>query len=245
MKTRLLALAVLAGACSEPTPPPTPVVSLQLTADQAAAVNNELKTITASTPEIAGLGDSVSLIVKTGAVVDSADIDVSFGGGTYYAVALQRAVSQTVNPFSTFDIVYFNNPSNPTRFVIVSVWARGQAGPPDGALANLATPTSVLIANVHFYQVDGQNVTHWKSTAGDLVLGNGLSGGACADVNTPNNVTCERADLLIGSHVTASTRVSGSASGTPTMTIQSGLVRGIRLRYQILDAATALSAATN
>lgn len=246
MKTWLvMALAIVASACAESTATPPTVVSIQLTADQATAVNNEIKVITASTPEIAGLGDSASLILKTGAVVDSADLDVSFGGGPYYAVALQRAVSQTVNPFSTFDIIYFNNPSNPTRFVIVSVWARGQVGPPDGALANLATPTSVLTANVHFYQVDGQNVTHWKSTAGDLALGNGLPGGACPDVSTPNNATCERADLLIGSHVTASSRVSGTASGNPTMTIQSGFVRGIRLRYQILDAATALSAATN
>ena len=229
-----VALAAVASGCVEPsvTTPPT-VVSIQLTAAQAAAINNEIKAITVSTPEIAGLGDSASLILKTGVVVDSAAIDVSFGGGPYYAVSLQRAVSQTVNPFSTFDVIYFNNPSNPTRFVIVSVFARGQVGPPDGAVANLATPTPVLIANIHFYAIDGQAVTHWRATSGSLVLGNGLGGGACPDVNTPNTVTCERADILIGSSVSATTRESGTSTESPTLSIVNGLVRGIRLRYSI------------
>jgi hypothetical protein len=228
-----VALAVVASGCVESsvTSPPT-VVSVQLTAAQAAAINDEIKAITVSTPEIAGLGDSASLVLRTGTVVDSAAIDVSFGGGTYYAVSLQRAVSQTVNPFSTFDVIYFNNPSNPTRFVIVSVFARGQAGPPDGAVANLATPTPVLISNVHFYAIDGQAVTHWKGTAGSLVLGNGLSNGACPDVNTPNNVSCERTDILIAATVSAAVRESGTATDSPTLSIVNGLVRGIKLRYQ-------------
>lgn len=229
-----IALAIVVSACVEPsTTTPPAVVSIQLTAAQASAVNDEIKAITASTPEIAGLGDSASLILKTGVVVDSAAIDVSFGGGPYYAVSLQRAVSQSLNPYSTFDIIYFNNPSSPTRFVIVSVYARGQIGPPDGAVANLATPTSVLIPNVHFYAIDGQAVTHWRATAGNLVLGNGLPGGACPDVSTPNNVTCERADILIGSSVTATTRESGTSTDSPTLSIVNGFVRGIRLKYLI------------
>jgi hypothetical protein len=229
-----IALAVIASGCLEPSvSTPRVVVSIQLTAAQAAAINNEIKAIAVSTPEIAGLGDSASLVLKTGAVVDSAAIDVSFGGGPYYAVSLQRAVSQSLNSFSTFDVIYFNNPSNPTRFVIVSVFAQGQGGPPDGAVANLGTRTSVLIASVHFYAIDGQAVTHWKATAGSLVLGNGLSGGACPDVNTPNNVTCERADILIGSSVTATSRESGTSADSPTLSIVDGFVRGIRLRYSV------------
>ena len=227
-----LGLAVLSTACLESsvTDPPH-VATVQLTAAQAAAINSGLHTIGVNTPELAGLADSLNLIIKTGVVVDSAVIDVTFGGEPYYAVLLQRSVSQQPNPFTTFSVVYFNNPSSPTRFVILSVYARGSVGPPDGAFINLATPTSVLSGYVHFYQIDGSAVTHWRSTAGSMEIGNGLPGGACAGFD--GNVQCETADLLIGGNVTATTRESGTVSGSPTLSITNGFVRGIKLKYNV------------
>jgi hypothetical protein len=228
----MLLAAVLAAACvgSSVEEPPA-VVSIELTAAQAAAVNGAVRSIAVASPDLSGLVDSTNLILKTGAFVDSAAIDVSFGGGPYYAVSLQRTVTYPATAYSTFHAIYFNNPSNPTRLVIVSVFARGSVGPPDGVLANLATPTQVLIPYVHFYQIDGQSVTHWKSTAGSLVLGNGLPGGACAGFTATGQIACDNADLLVGASVTASERESGSAAGTPTMSISNGLVRGIKLKF--------------
>ena len=231
---RTLGLAVLATACLESSVSgPPQVSSIQLTAAQAEAITDGIQSIAVVTPELSGLADSANLVIKAGILVDSADIDVSIGGGPYYAVSLQRAVTQPTNPFSTFDVIYFNNPSNPTRFIIVSVYARGTAGPPDGAIANIAQPTPVLTANVHFYQIDGAEVTHWRATAGSLEIGNGLPGGACPGWSDPE-VACDRADLLIGGGATASTRESGSASGTATMSIVNGFVRGIKLKYLFL-----------
>lgn len=230
---KALGLAVLATACLESKVNGPQVVRIQLTAAEAAAVNSRVQAIAVSTPELAGLADSLNLVIKAGALVDSASIDVNFGGEPYYAVSLQRAVSQTTNPFTTFNVVYFNNPSNPTRLVIISVYARGTAGPPDGAIANIATPTPVLIAKVHFYTIEGAAVTHWQATAGSLELGNGLPGGACPDFS--GSVACETADVLIGGNVTASVRESGSAPGSPTMSIVNGFVRGIKLKFTILS----------
>ena len=228
-----LALAVFATACVESKVNGPRVNSIQLTAAQAAAVTSGVQAIAVSTPELGGLADSLNLVVKAGVLVDSASIDVNIGGEPYYAVSLQRAVSQTTNPFATFDVVYFNNPSNPTRFVIVSVYARGTVGPPDGAIANIATPTSVLVANVHFYTIEGSAITHWRATAGSLELGNGLPGGACPDFSA--EVDCETADVLIGGNVTASVRESGSAPGSPVLAIVNGFVRGIKLKFTVLS----------
>jgi hypothetical protein len=228
-----LGLAVLATACLESSVNgPPQVATIQLTAAQAAAINSSIQSIAITTPELSSLADSANLVLKAGAVVDSAAIDVNFGGEPFYAVSLQRAVTQTVHPFSTFEIIYFNNPSAPTRFVIVSVYARGTGGPPDGAFANIAFPTEVLTANVHFYAIESGAVTHWRATAGSVQLGNGLPGGACPDYTGPGN--CERADLLIGGSVTATIRESGSAAGSPIMSIVNGFVRGIRLKFTII-----------
>ena len=234
MRARVaLATAVLATACLESsvTDPPR-IATIQLTAAQAQAIQSSMQAIAVSTPELASLADSTNLVIKSGAIVDSAALDVSFGGEPYYGVALQRAVAQPTNPFSTFTIIYFNNPSSPTRMVIVSVYARGTAGPPEGAFANISTPTAVLTANVHFYVIDGSAVTHWRATSGAIQLGNGLPGGPCADYDGPGS--CEKADLLIGATVTASVRESGSAPGSPTLSIVNGFIRGIRLKFTLL-----------
>ena len=115
------------------------------------------------------------------------------------------------------------------RFVVVSVYARGNVGPPDGAFVNLATPTPVLVGTVHFYAIEAGAVTHWRSTAGAVQLGNGLPGGPCPGFS--GSVACDTADIPIGGSVTASTRESGTAPGAPTLSIVNGLVRGIKLKY--------------
>jgi hypothetical protein len=224
-------LAVLAAACLESSTKPPTVVSIQLTAAQAAALNSRIQAIVSGSSDVAWLADSANLVLKEGAVVDSAAIVVSFGGGPYYAVSLQRHFPLATNPFSTFDVIYFNDPSNPTRFVILSAFAKGNVGPPDGVVANIATPTTVVIANAHLYAIEGQAVTHWRATAGSLVMGNGLPGGACPSFSAPDLVRCDVADLLIGAEVTATTRETGTAEGSPTLTVQDGLVRGIKLTF--------------
>ena len=227
-----VALAVLASGCVESTVDPPTTVGIQLTAAQAAAVNGAIRSVALTTPDLSGLIDSTNIILKAGAVVDTTAMDASFGGGPYYAVVLQRSVTQPTNPYSTFHVIYFNNPSNPTRFIIASVYARGNVGPPDGVLANLATPTQVLIPYVHFYQIDAQETTHWKATAGSLVLGNSGPGGACADFTLQGAVQCENLEILIGASVTSSVRESGSAPGNPTLTVTNGIVRGVKLKFQ-------------
>jgi hypothetical protein len=226
-----IALAMLASGCSDKFEELPPRVSIQLTAAEAASLNDAIRSIALNTPDLSGLIDSTNLVLRAGAVIDSTDIDVSFGGGTYYAVSLQRAVTYPTSAFSTFHAIYFNSPSNPTRVVIVSVWARGSVGPPDGVLANLATPTPVLVPYVHFYQIDGQNVTHWKASEGSLVLGNSLPGGACPAFTADGAIACENAELLVGANVTASIRESGTAPGTPTLSVANGFVRGIKLKF--------------
>jgi hypothetical protein len=228
-----VALAMLASGCIESSVGDPPVtVSVALTAEQAAAVNGAIKNVAVASPDLAGLIDTTNILLKAGAVVDSAGVDVSFGGGTYYGVVLQRSVTQPTNPYSTFHIVYFNNPSNPTRLIIASVYARGNVGPPDGVLANLATPTEVLTAYVHFYDIESSGTTHWRSTAGSLVLGNSGAGGACAGFTLQGAIGCENLEILVGANVSASVRESGTATGTPTLAISNGLVRGAKLKFQ-------------
>ncbi len=230
----MLVLATLVSGCLEPSATDPKPVSITLTAAQAAALTARVEMIAASSSDIAWLADSASLVLREGAVVDSMAIDLSLGGGPYYAVSLQRHTSHPTAPFTTFDAIYFNDPSNPTRFVILSAFARGNAGPPDGVFANIATPTSAVVANAHFFVIEGTAVTHWRATAGTIVVGNGLPGGPCPVFSGTGNVSCEVADLLVGATVTVTTRESGTAAGTPTLSVEDGLVRGIKLNFLVL-----------
>ena len=229
----IMALAMLTSACLEPSPTGPKPVSITLTASQAATLNARIQEIAPASPDIAWLADSANLVLKAGAVVDSARIEVSLGGGPYYAVSLQRHISHATAPYTTFDAIYFNDPSNPTRFVILSAFARGNVGPPDGVIANIATPTAVVTGNAHFFVVEGAAVTHWRATAGNLAMGNGLTGGPCIGFTGPSNVNCQTADLLIGAVASATVRESGTAVGSPTLAIDDGLIRGIRLNFLI------------
>ena len=229
-KCILICAGVLAAGCVEPSSPGLPA-TFSLTAAQAAAVDARLDAVVAGSPDLGWLADSASLVIREGGVADTATLDIGIGPELYYGVSLQRGVAILPNPFATFDAILFNDLLTPTRFVIVSGFARGGTTPPDGMGASISAPLSIATGNVHFFAVGGGVVTHWRATAGNVVFNNGIPGGACPWFAPASGVTCRIADLFTTTRVTASVRESGAMTGSPTVDLANLRLRGILLGF--------------
>src|SRR5690242_11333950 len=128
MKTPLLSVALAGsliiagcGGDSSPTSPQT----IHLTAAQATAIKNRVVQLAPVHPELSWLADSVALVIGAGVEVNQVDVTTNLPGGPFYAVALQRTIRTSFSGASTFDVIMFNDPSNPTDFMIVSGWING------------------------------------------------------------------------------------------------------------------------
>src|SRR5205809_754613 len=98
---------VLSAACNEATPPATGA-SVTLTAQQAATIQTRVTQLAPLHPELAWLSDSISLVIRSGAEVDSVDVATNLGVGPFYAVAIQRGftpASPVAFGSATFDVI--------------------------------------------------------------------------------------------------------------------------------------------
>jgi hypothetical protein len=225
-------LALVLAGCVE-TSAPNPAVLTVLTAAQAAAVDAKLDQAVAGSAELGWLADSASLVIRAGGTADTVTTDIGLGDGPtlFYGVSLQRGVAILPNPFATFDAILFNDLANPTRFVIVSGWARGGTTPPDGMAGNVASPQSFATVNAHVFAVEGSAVTHWRATTGTVIFNNGIPGGPCPVFNAIPGVTCAVRDLITTATISAMVRESGTMSGSPALNFASERLRGILLAF--------------
>src|SRR5262245_51217613 len=125
MKTKLLSLAcvaALAVACGDDPESPSPNGTIQLSAAQAALIRPSLVQLGPVHPELAWLADTIALVVGTGIEVAPVEVTTSSTSDQFYAVALQRTIRAGTANSAAFDVILFNDPSNPTDFIIVSGW---------------------------------------------------------------------------------------------------------------------------
>lgn len=229
----VIAVAVLAAAvaCSDNSPDDNG--SIKLSASQATMLNTRIDLAVAGTTELAWLADSANLALREGAVVDTVSITTDLGPGPYYGIGLQRAMYATNSPSATFDAILFNDPANPTRFIIVSGWAQGTSLPPGAVSRVFGAPPSTSSMSGHLYAIDGTAVTHWRATAGSASLVNDGSAPPCTSFVATTLVSCESSGLKTTFAITASVRESGAATGTRTATMATATLRGIRLLFEV------------
>ena len=115
----VVGVAALLGACSGDSTGPVNGQPIHLTQAEATALDSQVTKLAPVFPELAFLADSVSVVLQAGAEADPVDITTDLGAGSFYAVGLQRAFSNGATSFTTFDFIAFNDPSNPTDFIIV------------------------------------------------------------------------------------------------------------------------------
>jgi hypothetical protein len=221
----ILAAAVLAAACGDSTAP-APKGSITLSADQVAAVNSKITQIAASHPELAWLVDSVNVVLKTGVEVDSVGLVTNVGSGPFYGVGVQRTVASQAS-WTTFDLIMFNNPSNPTDFVIVDALEQGStAASPTTATGSFASTTR----HAHLIHVAGTTLSSWTASAGTVTFLSDAAGGPCPSFSSAT-MTCVTAGLQTTFAISAAVPDNGTVGPAPTASLSASDVPGVLLKF--------------
>lgn len=219
----------LATGCGGSTEPTVKGLTIHLSASQAATLVTRVAEIAPVHPELAWLADSVSLVLKSGAEADRVDLTTDLAAGPFYAVGLQRAFVTPTNSFATFDLIAFDDPSNPSNFFIVDGYRPG-----DG----LTPPTSVsgsfggATVNGHLFHVAGNVVTAWRAQTGTASFATGTSSGSCIGFQAQSGVSCTAAALQASIDVTSATPDLGSSGDTRHATLAATSVAGILLSFR-------------
>jgi hypothetical protein len=179
-------------------------------------------------PELAWLADSANLVLKSGAEADVIPLTTDLAAGPFYAVGLQRGVQVSAIAFSTFDLIAFNDPSNPTDFIIVDGFMSGTFTPPTSASGAFGGSA----VNGHLFHVAGNTVTAWRAQAGTATLSTGSVGNACTGFVSNVAVTCALSELTAEFNIDSAVQDSGpQTSGTRSASLAATTVAGILLSY--------------
>ena len=214
------------GCGSDSTAPHGPAVTL--TAAQATVLMARITELAPVHPELAWLADSANLVLKSGAEADVISITTDLGAGPFYAVGLQRGVQVSSIAFSTFDLIVFNDPSNPTDFIIVDGFTSGTFTPPTSASGAFGGSA----VNGHLFHVAGNTVTAWRAQAGTATLSTGALGDACTGFVSNVAVTCAQSALTAEFNIVSAVQdAGGQTSSTRSASLAATSVAGILLSY--------------
>lgn len=202
--------------------------TLTLSAAEATVLMARITELAPVHPELAWLADSANLVLRSGAEADVIPLTTDLAAGPFYAVGLQRGVQVSANAFSTFDLIAFNDPSNPTDFIIVDGYMTGTGAPPTSASG--AFGGSAM--NGHLFHVAGNTVTAWRAQGGTGTLSTGSVGSACTGFQSTATVTCAQSALTAGFTIDSAVQDSGAqTSSTPSASLAATTVAGILLSY--------------
>lgn len=226
--------SVCLAACGDPTSPVAGGPSIKLSAAQAATVKTRITQLAPVHPELAWLADSISLVIKTGVEVDSVDVTTDLGAGPFYAIALQRAIATSTNATATFDVILFNNPSNPTDFIIADGWSQLPVKtPPTSVSGVFGAQLTNSGVTAHLFHVAGGTVTAWRAVTGTAAFASSAAGGACPSFTATSGVTCSTTGLHASFVIGSATHDSGSSADTRSATLAAVDVPGILLTILI------------
>jgi hypothetical protein len=214
------------GCGSDTTGPHGPTVTL--TAAEATILMARITELAPVHPELAWLADSANLVLKSGAEADVIPITTDLAAGPFYAVGLQRGVQVSISSFSTFDLIAFNDPSNPTDFIIVDGFTAGTGTPPTSASGAFGGSA----VNGHLFHVAGNTVTAWRAQAGTATLSTGSVGNACTGFVSNVSITCAQSTLTAEFTIASAVQDNGVlTAGTRSASLAATTVAGILLSY--------------
>lgn len=229
----LSALASLSACGSSDTTSPATGGSIHLTAAQSTTIRSRIAQLAPVHPELAWLADTIQYVVNAGVDAQQVTLTTDLASGPFYAVSLQRMITTSFSKSAAFDVILFNDPSDPTDFVIASGWTNpgNVATSPTSVSGSFGAPTATSTVNASLFHVSGSTVTAWRATAGtaSFSLGDGPAG-SCSSITNSATVTCQPADLNASFTITAAAPDNGSTSGTKTASVAQTVVGGIIIR---------------
>jgi hypothetical protein len=216
-----IVFALSLGACSDdPTGVPGDDL-ITLTQSQAVALIAKVEAVGAEDATLAALSDTIDVVIKAGAQARRIDVTSDLGNGPYWAVSLQIFAGTT----STFHVLAFDDPSNPTRFLILGGAVLGSATPVTSASGSIGTNGTTSLTG-HLISISGTAVSAWHVSGGSLSFVSHPTTQACPGFVGPGSCVSLTMDATF--NFTASVP-DGSATGQRTATGTADGIPGIRL----------------
>lgn len=219
----VMSAVVVAVACSDTSSPNNETI--ELSAQQAAALAAQMQTISTADPDLAWLADSATVVVQAGTVAKKITMSVDASPQTYYAVGLQRAFV-TANSFATFHLIAFDDPSNAHAFVILNGYRSTAGSTPPTSVTGVFGGDAVF---GHIITVSGQTATDWVAQQGAAAFALGSIGAACGSLPVPQGASCVRADLVASANINVA---SAGLAVTHSAVLDTVAVPGVLLTFE-------------
>ena len=218
-----IASAVVLSACSDDPAGPADGDVIILTQSQAVALIAKVESFGAQDASLAALSDTIDVVIKAGAQARRIDVTSDIGNGPYWAVSLQMFAGTT----STFHVIAFDEPSNPTKFIILGGAVLGSSTPVNTASGAIGT-TGLVSLTGHLYSVSGTGIAAWHVSAGTSSLTAHPTTQACQGFAGPGNCVAITMDATF--NFTASVPdQNGTATGQRVATGSVTQIPGVRL----------------
>lgn len=220
-------VSTLLAACSSSSTGPT-TTTIQLTAAQAQALTQRLQQIAATNPGLSDLADSIMVGIQAGVGVSAITLTGDLGSGPFYAFGLKRVFSGSPGFGPEFDVLAFDNPSNPQTFLLIDVFAGSST--PDAANGSF-DGSSGTGATGFVFQVSGDSSLTWAPTQGLVSITGQGPNGDCGSYQPPAGITCAQETMHIAFSIAATAPEFGTGGGGPTASFAGADLGGIVLTF--------------
>ena len=220
-----VSIIALAGCSDDTTAPGGDLITLS--ASQAAALVARVESFAVNDPSIGSISDTIGVVVKAGAEARRVELATDLGTTTFYAVSLHMPNTQSAPASATFHFIAFDDPTTPTRFIILGGWSSLAVGnaPPTVVQGPIGGAASTSLTG-HLYSVSGTQVSAWHASAGTVNFESGANGAPCTGFNGPG--TCVKSSMDVTFSITSTVPGIGT-TGQRTASGSAVNVPGIRL----------------
>ena len=218
-----MALALSLGACSDDPTEPVNGDIITLTPSQAVALVAKVESFGAQDATLRALSDTVEVVIKAGAQARRIEVTSDIGNGPYWAVSLQMFAGTT----STFHVIAFDDPSSPTRFIILGGAVLGTSTPVNSASGSIGTNGTTSLTG-HLLSASATPVSAWHVSAGSVSFVVHPTTQACPSFVGPGSCTSMDIDAVFNFSASIPDQ-NGGATGQRTAAGTGTGIPGVRL----------------
>ena len=204
---------------------------IQLTNAQAAALVSHMSTLSTKDPSLAALADSARFVLTSGAEARQIAVTTDLGDGPYWAVSMHRSRAGTgTSPqsWSTFHVIAFNEPNNPTRFIVLGGYSAASGTTPPASVSGSIGSSATSSLTAHLFSVNGSQASAWHASGGTVSLTATPLAESCAGF-TATGMTCLRSTMSATFNITSTVAGNGTTGLRTASSSGAQTAPGVRL----------------
>ena len=206
---------------------------IQLTNAQAAALVSHMSTLSTKDPSLAALADSARFVLTAGAEARQIAVTTDLGDGPYWAVSMHRSRAGTgTSPqsWSTFHVIAFNEPNNPTRFIVLGGYSSVSGTTPPNSVSGSIGSSATYSLTGHLFNESGTQVSSWHASGGTASMTVTPTTDACTGF-TASGMTCVRSSMSATFDITTTVAGNGTTGQRTASSSSSQTAPGVQLSF--------------